>query len=282
MPATVIDGKKIADRFLEKAKQQAEQPIERHITPKLAVVLVGKNKASELYVKRKKQACERVGVEFDLKRFEETVTEKELVTLVKGLNSTFSVHGILVQLPLPQHIDQHRILDQISPLKDVDGFTSFNIGLLAHGKEEFVACTAKGIVNLIESTSRRIEGSNACIVNHSIVVGKPLALMLLNRNATVTTCHEFTKDVAQHTKQADFLITAVGKPGLIKADMVKEGAVVIDAGIAREGSKLLGDVEFEKVKEVASFITPVPGGVGPMTVACLLENTVRAAQLQHR
>ena len=182
--------------------------------------------------------------------------------------------------PKPDGGDEEAILEEISPLKDVDGFTAFNLGLLALNQEGIVSCTALGILKLIESTGTKLEGKNACIVNHSVVVGRPLSQLLLNRNATVTVCHAATKDLASFTKNADLLITAVGKPGLIKAEMVKPGAIVIDAGISRQGEKTLGDVEFEAVKQVASFITPVPGGVGPMTVACLMQNTVTLAAMQ--
>ncbi len=282
MGAKIIGGDKIAAAVLERAKNDCDALKKRNITPTLSVILVGSNPASELYIEKKRLACKALGIEFDLFRFDQSVKESEIISLIKELNYKFGVHGILVQLPLPQHFDSARILDTISPLKDADGFTSFNLGLLCHGEEEIVSCTANGVLKLIESTGTKIEGSNVCVVNHSIVVGRPLAQLLLNRNATVTICNRFTKDLASFTKKADILVTAVGKPGLIKPEMVKQGAIVIDAGIAKLEGKTVGDVEFAGVKETASFITPVPGGVGPMTVACLMQNVVKLASLQRR
>jgi len=282
MPAKIIDGNKAAEAILEKVKLQVADLKQKSVDPVLTVILIGDNKASELYIEKKKQACNAVGIEFDLFRFKHSIQQREITDLLKGLNYKQSVHGILVQLPLPQSFDTARVIDKISPLKDVDGFTSFNHGMLSHGKEEIVSCTAQGILKLVEGTGTKLEGSNVCIVNHGIVVGRPLAQLMLNRNATVTICNKATKDLALHTKQADVLVTAVGKPGLIKAGMVKQGAVVIDAGIARLGEKTVGDVDFEAVKEVASFITPVPGGVGPMTVACLMQNVANLAGFQRK
>ncbi|MBN2067488.1 MAG: bifunctional 5,10-methylenetetrahydrofolate dehydrogenase/5,10-methenyltetrahydrofolate cyclohydrolase [Candidatus Diapherotrites archaeon] len=282
MPGKLIDGIEQASKITESVKNEVSLLQKQGIKPRLAVVLAGENAASKLYVEKKRQACEKAGVAFELVKFPETVKEEVVLEAIIKLNKDAQVNAILVQLPLPKGISQERVLNEVFPLKDVDGFTSANLGMLAYGNEQLVACTAKGIVKLIESTGTKIEGKNACIVNHSVVVGKPLSLMLLNRNATVTVCHEFTKDLAFQTRQADILVTAVGKPGLVKAGMVKKGAIVIDAGIAKKDGKTLGDADFEAVKKDASFITPVPGGVGPMTVACLLENTVLAAKLQRK
>lgn len=282
MTAQIIDGDTIAAGILEETKKQVDALKGKSMFPKLSVILVGENPASELYVEKKKLAASALGIEFELLRFKESISERELIRAINELNFHFGTHGILVQLPLPKHIDKAKVIDAISPLKDVDGFTAFNLGLLCQGKEEIVSCTAQAILKLIESTGTVIQGKSVCIVNHSIVVGRPLAQLLLNRNATVTVCHAQTKDLCFFTKQADILVTAVGKPGLIKAGMVKQGAIVIDAGIAKENGKTKGDVDFNSVKEVASFITPVPGGVGPMTVACLLHNTALIASLQRK
>jgi len=282
MAAIIIDGDTIAAGILEETKKMVDGLKDKSVFPKLSVILVGENPASEIYIERKKLACETLGIEFELLRLRETITEKELAHTINELNFHFDTHGILVQLPLPRHIDRAKIIGGISPLKDVDGFTAFNLGLLCHGKEEIVSCTALAIVKLIESTGQEIAGKNACIVNHSIVVGRPLSQLLLNRNATVTICHAGTEGIDFFTRQADILVTAVGKPGLIKSDMVKAGAIVIDAGIARENGKTKGDVDFDAVKEIASYITPVPGGVGPMTVACLMQNLAKLAALQRK
>jgi len=280
MPAKIIDGTKMAQGILAEAKALADNLKQKSITPTLAVILVGENTASELYVEKKKQAAESIGIVFDLFRYKDTVTERELISLINSLNYKLTVHGILVQLPLPKKFNVQRIIDSISPLKDVDGFTAFNLGMLAHGEEAIASCTAMAITKMIESTGTPLKGKNACIVNHSIVVGRPLSQLMLNRDATVTVCHAATQNLASFTKQADVLATAVGKPGIITADMVKPGAIVIDAGIVKVGTKTVGDVDFANVSQVASFITPVPGGVGPMTVACLLHNTARLASLQ--
>jgi methylenetetrahydrofolate dehydrogenase (NADP+)/methenyltetrahydrofolate cyclohydrolase len=280
MPAKIINGNAVAQHVIAKVRRELALLEAINVKPTLAVVLVGENPASKLYVEKKQQMCEQLGLGFELRALDEKISEQELKGIINELNYSLNVHGILVQLPLPENLRQEAILGCISPLKDVDGFSALNLGLLFYGESSLAACTAKAIIRLIESSGTKIEGANVCVINHSIVVGKPLVLMLLHRNATVTVCHKFTKDLALHTRQADILITAVGKPGLIKADMVKQGAVVIDAGIAKAGDKTLGDVDFEGVSKVASFITPVPGGVGPMTVAYLMENTVNAALLQ--
>jgi methylenetetrahydrofolate dehydrogenase (NADP+)/methenyltetrahydrofolate cyclohydrolase len=279
MPAKLIDGRKIAGIILANAREQALGLKER---PSLAVLIAGEDPASLLYVQKKQQACEQVGIESKRFSFGAGVSEAALVKKIRELNSGAAVSGILVQLPLPPHIGRNRVLQAISPKKDVDGFTAENMGRLSLGIEEMVSCTAMGIVRLVESTGIALEGKNCCIVNHSIVVGRPLAQLLLNRNATVSICHRHTKNLAAFTSKADILVSAAGVPGLIKKDMVKENAIVIDAGITRKENGIAGDVDFDKVKEIASFITPVPGGVGPVTIACLMENTVKAAFAQSR
>jgi len=280
MPAKIINGNTVAQHIIAKVRRELALLEAINVKPTLAVVLVGENPASKLYVEKKQQMCEQIGIGFELRKCPATISELELKGIIYELNYSLNVHGILVQLPLPENLRQEAILGCISPLKDVDGFSAVNLGLLFYGESSLAACTAKAIIRLIESSGTKIEGANVCVVNHSIVVGKPLALMLLHRNATVTVCHKFTKDLALHTKQADILVTAVGKPGLINAGMVKQGAVVIDAGISSLAGKAVGDVEFDGVSKVASFITPVPGGVGPMTIAYLMENTVNTALLQ--
>jgi len=279
MPAKIIDGSAIAKCMLEEAREAAAALEKR---PKLAVILVGGDPGSKIYVQKKQQACEQAGIVSEVFHFPDAVPERELLERVRKLNADKSVSGILLQLPLPPNLGRNRLLEAIDPRKDVDGFTPKNIGRLALGIEGMVSCTPMGIIKLIESTGAELRGKNCCIISHSIVVGKPLAQLLLNRDATVTVCHKYTKNLSEFTKKADILITAAGVPGLITAGMVKKGAVVIDAGIAKKGGKTAGDVDFEKVSAVAGFITPVPGGVGPMTVACLMHNTVNAALLQRR
>ncbi len=277
----ILTSKKTAANLFKETNSLLEGLRKKNVKAGLAVILVGNNPASELYVKKKKIACDELDITFELLRFDEKVSQEELLQTLSDLNNKETIHAVLVQLPLPKQLDTLKILNTVSPLKDVDGFTAFNLGLLNYGKEEIVSCTAQGIVKILESTGTVIEGSNACIINHSIVVGRPLAQLLLNRGATVTICHAKTTDLAMHTKQADILITAVGKPKLINGDMVKSGAVVIDAGITKENGKTVGDVDFESVKEVASYITPVPGGIGPMTIACLVYNVAKLASLHN-
>jgi methylenetetrahydrofolate dehydrogenase (NADP+)/methenyltetrahydrofolate cyclohydrolase len=280
MPAKPIDGKALSGEILAGVKTRVSSLKNSGIVPRLAVVLVGNSPASELYVAKKKKACEEAGVSFELARFDETVSEQGLVEAVKALDARGDVHAILVQLPLPKGIGRFRVLDCVSAEKDADGFAPKNMGLLAHGSEPTVSCTALGILRLVESTGAKIEGANVCIVNDTIVVGRPLAWLFLNRNATVEICNFYTKGLAAHTSRADILVSAVGKPGIITKGMVKPGAIVIDAGIAKKDGKTLGDVDFGAVEKIASFITPVPGGVGPMTIACLLENVVSLSEAQ--
>jgi len=279
MPYKIIDGNKIAKSILENIKNKVKNMKEK---PGLALVIVGNNPASEVYVNFKEKDSKEAGFYCERYNLEEKISEMDLLNLLNQLNNNPKIHGILVQLPLPKHIDEKLITDSILPHKDVDGFTSLNLGNLLSEKTILAPATAKAVIHLIESTGIKIEGKNAVVVGRSNIVGKPVALMLLEENATVTICHSKTKNLAEYTKKADILVVAVGKPGLITKEMVKEGAVVIDVGINRIGNKLIGDVDFENVKEIAGFITPVPGGVGPMTRTMLMENTLKAMELQSK
>jgi len=277
MPARLIDGKAVS----EKALREVEAEIKRKgLRPKLVFILVGEDPASQVYVRNKERACGRVGIESIVKRLPASTPEGELLGLVRALNGDASVTGIIVQSPLPDHIDEARITEAISPLKDVDGFHPLNMGALVAGRPGLWPSTPSGILRLLDEYGIDPAGKHAVVVGRSYIVGKPLALLLLNRNATVTVCHSRTRNLAGFTRNADILVVAVGKPKLITADMVKPGAVVIDVGINRIGGKIVGDVDFDEVSRLASFITPVPGGVGPMTVAMLMKNTVIAAGLQ--
>lgn len=275
---TLLDGRKVADEILEKVKGEVEQLKEKGVNPKLVVILVGNNPASLSYIKQKKKACEQTGITYEQIDFEESVTTEKLEKKIDELDSDNSVHGILVQLPLPEHISTPLVIKTICPKKDVDGFHAYNLGkmFLSTEFEKLVPCTPKGVIKLLEYYGIDVKGKDVTVVGHSNIGGKPMSIMLLNRNATVTTCHIDTKDLKQHTLGAEILISVVGKSNLITEDMVKEGAVVVDVGCTKVGEKLCGDVDFEKVSKKASYITPVPGGVGPMTVACLMENVVVA------
>lgn len=246
------------------------------VQPGLAVVLVGQDPASRIYVKFKTQASEEVGIYLETVELPEDITQKKLLKVIAKLNKSRSIHGILVQLPLPRHLSAYEVIEAIDPRKDVDGFHSENVGWLSIGEPRLMPATTKGILTLLEVSNIDVSGKHVVVVGASNIVGKPTAAALLNKNATVTVCHKLTENLAHHTKQADILITATGVPHLITADMVKEGVVVIDAGITRYEGKVVGDVDFEEVSKKASYITPVPGGVGPMTVASLLQNTWEA------
>ena len=280
MTVKLLTGKDVADAMFKDL-----MPIVKKLDPKLVIVQVGDNPASESYIRQKIKSCDAVGMRHEHLHLPETVTKEELFAAIKRLNEDTDVTGFIVQLPLPDHLQPliPQIIRAIDPKKDVDGFTAYNIGktLLSKEFEHLPPATPSGIIALLDFYGYGdVTGKEVVIVNHSNVVGKPLAVMLLNRNATVTVCHAATKDLASHTRRADILISAVGKPKLITKDMVKPGAVVIDVGITRTKDGLTGDVDFEKVKEIASAITPVPGGVGPLTVASLIRNTVRAKQRQ--
>lgn len=281
MGAQIIDGKAIAEEIRSNVAASVKQRLKNNLAqPGLAVVLVGTDAASQVYVSKKRQACDEVGFYSKAIDLPITTPESKLVEVIQGLNNDPAIHGILVQLPLPKQIDEKRIIDTIAPEKDVDGFHPYNIGRLAQRNPLLRPCTPKGIMTLIERTGIDLKKTDAVIVGASNIVGRPMGLELLLSGATVTTCHRFTQDLESHVRQADLLIVAVGKPEFLPGDWVKPGAVVIDVGVNRcEDGKLHGDVEFSIAAEKASWITPVPGGVGPMTVACLLENTLSAAEL---
>ena len=274
----LLDGKLLSEKIEQTLINRIKTLKEKGIIPGLTVILVGEDPASQVYVRNKMLACERLGIHSKTITLPADVTQKNLESTIKIENKDQSIHGILVQLPLPSNLDSESALDLISPEKDVDGFSNINIGKLMRGLETTIACTPKGAINMIKSTGIDISGKEAVIVGRSNIVGKPMAMLLMQENATVTVCHSKTKDLKSHTKNADILVAAIGKPNFITVDMVKPGAIVIDVGINRVNGKLCGDVDFEHVKEVAGAITPVPGGVGKMTIAMLMENTVQAAE----
>lgn len=277
--AELIDGKELSKKIRKELKKDVLDLIEKGINPKLAVILVGEDPASQVYVRNKSKACEKTGIEFEEYIFDASITEEELIKTIKKLNEDTTVHGILVQCPLPKHINTNRALRAITPSKDVDGFHPVNVGNLSIGEDTFVSCTPYGIVKMIEEYNIETEGKNAVILGRSNIVGKPLIQCMLNKNATVTVCHSKTKNIEEITKNADILIAAIGKPKFVKESMVKDGAVVIDVGINRlEDGTIVGDVDFENIEKKASYITPVPGGVGPMTIAMLLNNVVKSAK----
>lgn len=287
MAAQIIDGKSIAQSIREEIKIKTEALKTKGITPCLAVILVGSNPASVSYVTGKQKALAEVGMNDRSVRLPESTTEQELISLIQELNADKNVHGILVQLPLPQHIDEEKIILAIDPAKDVDGFHPVNVGNLVIGKKTFLPCTPHGIIVLLKRMNIETDGKSAVVIGRSNIVGKPAALLLARKdlNATVTICHSGTKNIADITRRADILIAAAGRTNIVTADMVKEGAAVIDVGVNRipdaskkSGFRLAGDVDFENVKEKAAFITPVPGGVGPMTIAMLMANTLEAAE----
>ena len=275
--AVLIDGKKISAQVKDECKERVTK---ENLDVTLAVIQVGNDPASTVYVGNKKKACEYVGIHSLSYELSEETTEEELLALVEKLNADDTVNGILVQLPLPSHINEDKVIQTISPKKDVDGFHPQSVGALSIGQPGFVSCTPAGIIQLLKRSGVVIDGKECVIVGRSNIVGKPMAMLMLRENATVTVCHSHTKDLKEVTKRADILIVAIGKPKMITADYVKEGAVVIDVGIHRpEGGKLCGDVDFDSVEKTASAITPVPGGVGPMTIAMLMHNCVDAMKL---
>ena len=278
MAAQLLDGKTMSNELREKLALRVENLKARGVTPGLAVILVGEDPASQIYVKNKGLGCAQVGMHSVTIRLPETTTQQELETQIDQLNGDASIHGILVQLPLPAGLDEAAALARIAPEKDVDGFHVVNAGKLFTGQKGVVACTPKGAMEMIRRTGIDLSGKEAVVVGRSNIVGKPMAMLLLQQNATVTMCHSRTQHLAEHTRRADVLVAAVGKPRFITADMVKPGAIVIDVGINRVDGKVVGDVDFDAVKEVASWITPVPGGVGRMTITMLLENTIEAAE----
>ncbi|SHJ66852.1 methylenetetrahydrofolate dehydrogenase (NADP+) / methenyltetrahydrofolate cyclohydrolase [Anaerobranca californiensis DSM 14826] len=278
MAAALIDGKLIAQKVKDEIQKRVDNLKAKGITPGLGVILVGEDPASQAYVGMKEKTCKKLGIHSEVYRLDGNTSEKEVLDLLEKLNNDSNIHGILVQLPLPKHIDEWKVLDAIDPQKDVDGFHSINVGNLCIGRDAFVPCTPLGVIVMLEHCNVDLTGKHVVVVGRSNIVGKPMAQLALQRHATVTIAHSRTKDLAAITRQADVLIVAVGRPKMITKDMVKEGAVVIDVGINRVESGLVGDVDFDGVKEVASQITPVPGGVGPMTIAMLMHNTVLSAE----
>lgn len=281
--AKLISGKAVSAALRTQIREETAALRENHgIHPGLAVVLVGNDPASQIYVRNKQKACEEVGFRAFEYRLNENSTQEQLLDLIRVLNKDDKVHGILVQLPLPKHIDEQTVILTIAPEKDVDAFHPMNVGRIMIGNYEFLPCTPAGIMELIDSTGVDLNGANCVVVGRSNIVGKPMAMLLLHRNATVTICHSRTRNLAEVCAGADILVSAVGKPHFIRADMVKDGAVVIDVGMNHdENGKLCGDVEFAEVEPKASYITPVPGGVGPMTITMLLKNTLHAAKLMN-
>ena len=280
MTAQLIDGNALSRQLRSNVAERALALKAKGVTPGLAVVLVGDNPASQVYVRNKVKACEDAGLHSVLEKYDATLTEAALLARIDALNADPAIHGILVQLPLPKHIDDHKVIEAISPLKDVDGFHVASAGALMVGEVGFKACTPYGCMKMLESIGMKdLRGKHAVVIGRSNIVGKPMAMMLLAANATVTVCHSGTADLAAMTRQADVVVAAVGKRNVLTADMVKPGAVVIDVGMNRnDEGKLCGDVDFEGVKQVAGYITPVPGGVGPMTITMLLVNTLEAAE----
>lgn len=279
--AQVLDGKVIAGELSREIREKVGAFRDQHgIAPGLAVIIVGENPASKVYVGRKHKACQDLGIYSEVVNLPEATTEAQLLQTLDRLNQDQKIHGILVQLPLPEHINAERVLECIRPDKDVDGFHPVNIGNLSAGKDSLVPCTPHGVIKMLEISGISIAGKRAAIIGRSNIVGKPMAMLLLARDATVTVCHSKTIDLPAVTREADILVAAIGKPRFVSPDMVKPGAVVIDVGINRVEGKLVGDVDFESVKEVAAAITPVPGGVGPLTIAMLMHNTLKAAGMQ--
>ena len=278
MSAILIDGRMVAKKWKDYAAQRTQRLIEKGVAPHLAVILVGENAASQVYVRNKENACIHAGIRSTIIRLPEVCTQDELENAVLSLNKDESVHGILVQLPLPKGLDEARVLALIDPDKDVDGFHAMNSGRLMNGQPSFVPCTPLGVMKLLEAYRIPTRGKHAVIIGRSTIVGKPMAMLLLAADATVTICHSKTANLAEITRQADILVAAVGKPNFVTGDMIKQGAAVIDVGINRVDDGLVGDVHAEQAEKVASYLTPVPGGVGQMTIAMLLSNTLDAAE----
>lgn len=279
MKAELISGKTMSEDIRKEIAERVEKlRAERGVTPGLAVILVGNDPASEIYVNNKGKGCAEVGMVSETIKMPAETSQEALIAKIRELNADERIHGILVQLPLPRHLDENAVLAEIAPEKDVDGFHLLNVGRLMTGEEGVVACTPKGALKMIKSTGIDLNGKEAVVIGRSNIVGKPMAMLLLRENCTVTMCHSRTKDLAAHTRNADVLVVAIGKARFVTADMVKPGAVVIDVGINRVDGKVVGDVDFDSVSEVAGWITPVPGGVGKMTITMLLENTLEAAE----
>lgn len=278
----IIDGKKVSAEVKQQVAEETKKLIAQGVTPGLAVILVGDDPASRVYVNNKKKACELVGFKSVEYKLPAKTTQEELLSLVQELNNRKDINGILCQLPLPKGLDENAVIEAISPLKDVDAFHKQNVGRIMIGDYDFLPCTPAGIMEMLKAYHISVDGKNCVVIGRSNIVGKPMAMLLLHQNGTVTICHSHTKNLKEIAKEADILVAAVGIPKFVTADMVKDGAVVIDVGMDRdEEGKLCGDVDFDNVKDKCSFITPVPGGVGPMTIATLMKNTLKAAKLQN-
>lgn len=279
----IIDGKKVSAQVKEEVRKQTLELKEAYgITPGLAVVIVGDDPASRVYVNNKKKACEVVGFKSEEYALPASTTQEELLELVNTLNNKQDINGILVQLPLPEHLDDKAVIEAINPQKDVDAFHAVNVGKIMLGEYDFLPCTPSGVMEMLHAYDIPVSGKNCVVIGRSNIVGKPMAMLLLHENGTVTICHSRTKNLAEVCRGADILVAAVGKPKFVTSDMVKEGAVVIDVGMGRdENGKLCGDVDFENVKDKCSYITPVPGGVGPMTISTLMKNTLKACKIQN-
>lgn len=279
--AEIIDGKKLAKKIREELKIKCDELKQKGIYPKLAVIMVGNNPASKVYVRNKSNACADVGVEYVEYLLEENIEQEELIELIKKLNEDKTINGILLQSPIPMHLDINEAFKTITYIKDIDGFSPASVGKLCIGEDTFISCTPYGVMKMLEEYNIDLNGKHVVILGRSNIVGKPLIQCCLQKNATVTICHSKTQKLEEITKQADVLISAIGQPEFVKTDMIKDKAVVIDVGINRnKDGKLVGDVDFENVKEKASYITPVPGGVGPMTIAMLMNNVIKAAEEQ--
>jgi len=277
----IIDGKELAKKIRSNLKIECDELKRQGKLPKLAVILVGDDPASKVYVKNKNKACEDVGIDFEEYILNDDITQEQLINIIESLNNKKDVTGILLQSPIPSHLDINEAFRKIAPEKDVDGFNPVNVGKLSLGQDTFVSCTPYGVIKMFDEYGIDLTGKNVTIIGRSNIVGKPLAWCCLNKNATVTICHSKTVDLKEHTSKADIVVAAIGKAKFITADMIKEGAVVIDVGINRgEDGKLTGDVDFEEVSKKASYITPVPGGVGPMTIAMLMNNVIKATKQQ--
>ena len=281
--ATIIDGKILAKKIRQELKQECYELKNNGINPKLAVIMVGDDPASKVYVRNKSRACEEVGIEYEEFILKDETTQEKLIELIKKLNNDKIINGILLQSPIPKHLNINEAFKAITYMKDVDGFTPSSVGKLCIGEDTFISCTPYGVMKMFEEYNIDLTGKDVVILGRSNIVGKPLIQCCLQKNATVTVCHSKTKNLAEHTKRADVVISAIGQSKFVKADMVKDGAVVIDVGINRgEDGKLTGDVDFENVEKKASYITPVPGGVGPMTIAMLMNNVIKATKEQNK
>ena len=281
--AIIIDGKNLAKKIRQELKEECDELKKNGINPKLAVIMVGDDPASKVYVRNKSKACEEVGIDYEEYILKDETTQEELIELIKKLNNDNNINGILLQSPIPKHLNINEAFKSITYMKDVDGFTPSSVGKLCIGEDTFVSCTPYGVMKMFDEYNIDLTGKDVAILGRSNIVGKPLIQCCLQRNATVTVCHSKTKNLAEHTKRADVVISAIGQSKFVKENMVKDGAVIIDVGINRgEDGKLTGDVDFENVEKKASYITPVPGGVGPMTIAMLMNNVIKAAKEQNK